>query len=363
MMPLHAEIHSHPSVFDMLEDEWTALLRRSSTDVPFLTPAYGRAWWRYLGGGDLCLMTVRDGRELVGLIPLFLSHPPDGPTLQWVGCVEVSDYLDAVVAAGRETEVWETVLATLTGPSAPRWARMDLCNVPMASPTLQILPALARQRGWLVETEVQEVCPVVSLPSTWEEYLASLDRKDRHELRRKLRRAEALEGLRWYIVGPGHSLETEMEDFLALMAKSTRAKREFLTPPMCAFFRELMQAAFAGGWLQLAFLEWDGRKLAAYLNFVYNNRVLVYNSGLDWRADPGLGAGIVLSAFLIRHAIAEGREAYDFLRGSEDYKYRLGGKDVPVYRVLVERENGPPEFGGVSGSGMDLPSSPFAEGF
>lgn len=362
-MPLHAEIHSHPSVFDVLEDEWTALLRRSSTDIFFLTPAYGRAWWRHLGGGDLCLMTVRDGRELVGLIPLFLSHPPDGPTLQWVGCVEVSDYLDAVVAAGRETEVWETVLETLTGPSAPRWARMDLCNVPAASPTLQILPALARQRGWLVETEVQEVCPVVSLPSTWEEYLASLDRKDRHELRRKLRRAEALEGLHWYIVGPGHSLETEMEDFLALMAKSTRAKREFLTPPMCAFFRELMQAAFAGGWLQLAFLEWDGRKLAAYLNFVYNNRVLVYNSGLDWRADPGLGAGIVLSAFLIRHAIAEGREAYDFLRGSEDYKYRLGGKDVPVYRVVVGRENGPPEFGGVSGSGMDSPSSPFAEGF
>ncbi len=203
-MPLHAEIHSHPSVFDILAEEWTALLRRSSTDVPFLTPSYQRAWWRHLGGGDLCLMTVRDGTELVGLIPLFLSHPPDGPTLQWVGCVEVSDYLDAVIAAGQEMEVWETALRTLTGPSAPRWAQMDLCSVPAASPTLQILPALAQQCGWLVETEVQEVCPVVSLPSTWEEYLASLDRKDRHELRRKLRRAEALEGLRWYIVGHEH---------------------------------------------------------------------------------------------------------------------------------------------------------------
>ncbi len=342
-MPLHAEIHSHPSVFDALAEEWTALLRRSAADVPFLTPAYGRAWWRHLGGGDLCLVTVRDGAELVGLIPLFLSHPPDGPTLQWVGCVEVSDYLDAVIAAGREPEVWEAALGALTGPSAPRWAQMDLCSIPAASPTLEILPAQARARGWVVETEVQEVCPVVPLPSTWEEYLASLDRKDRHELRRKIRRAEALDGLRWYIVGPEHNLETEIEDFLALMAQSTRAKAEFLTPPMRAFFRELMRAAFAGGWLQLAFLEWDGRKLAAYLNFVYRNRVLVYNSGLDWRADPGLGAGIVLSAFLIRHAIAEGREAYDFLRGSEDYKYRLGGKDVPVYRVVVRREDGPSE--------------------
>ncbi|MBC7227542.1 MAG: GNAT family N-acetyltransferase [Thermoflexales bacterium] len=337
-MPLHTEIHSHPSAFDALADEWTALLRRSSTDVPFLTPAYARAWWRHLGGGDLCLVMVRDDGALIGIAPLFLTRPPDGPTLQWVGCVEVSDYLDAVIAAGRETEVWEAVLEALTGPSAPRWERMDLCTIPAASPTLELLPARARARGWSVETEVQEVCPVIPLPSTWEEYLASLDRKDRHELRRKLRRAEALEGLRWYIVGPEHDLEAEIEDFLALMVSSTRAKAEFLTPPMRAFFRDLMRAAFAEGWLQLAFLEWDGRKLAAYLNFVYNNRVLVYNSGLDWRADPGLGAGIVLSAFLIRHAIAEGREAYDFLRGSEDYKYRLGGKDVPVYRVVVQRK-------------------------
>ncbi|MGC8945396.1 MAG: GNAT family N-acetyltransferase [Anaerolineae bacterium] len=350
-MPLTAEIHSHPSVFDALADEWTALLRRSATDVPFLTPSYQQAWWRHLAEVEagpaapfLCLVTVRDGAELVGIAPLCRAHRPEGPTLQWVGCVEVSDYLDAVIAAGREALVWEATLDALTGPSAPRWARMDLCSIPAASPTLAALPALAQQRGWAVETEVQEVCPVLSLPSTWEEYLASLDRKDRHELRRKLRRAEALDGLRWYIVGSEHDLEVEIEDFLALMAQSTRAKAEFLTPPMRAFFRELMRAAFAEGWLQLAFLEWDGRKLAAYLNFVYRNRVLVYNSGLDWRADPGLGAGIVLSAFLIRHAIAEGREAYDFLRGREDYKYRLGGKDVPVYRVVVtRRENGPSE--------------------
>lgn len=346
MMPLNIEIRSHPSAFDALADEWTSLLRRSATDVPFLTPSYQRAWWHHLADVEagsespsLCLVTAREGSELVGIVPLCRAYRPEGSTLQWVGCVEVSDYLDAVVAAGWKAKVWAAVLDVLTGPAAPEWERMDLCNVPATSPTLQILPALARQRGWAVETEVQEVCPIISLPSTWEEYLASLDGKDRHELRRKLRRAEALEGLRWYVVGPQHDLEAEMEEFLALMARSTRAKEAFLTPPMRTFFRELARLAFAEAWLQLAFLEWDGRKLAAYLNFVYRNRVLVYNSGLDWRADPGLGAGIVLSAFLIRHAIAEGREAYDFLRGSEDYKYRLGGKDMPVYRIGVDRRS------------------------
>lgn len=330
-------LHTDPAVFDTLAGEWGLLLRQSVGHTPFLTPAYQRTWWKHLGTGDLWVLAVREDGTLLGIAPLFCSPGEGERALRIVGCVEVSDYLDFIALPGREAEVIATVLDFLQSADAPPWDVLDLCTVPSSSPTLHLLPEQARRLGWECEVSLHDVCPIVHLPPTWEAYLASLDRKDRHELRRKLRRAEALEGLRWYIVGPEHNLEAEAEDFLTLMAKSSRAKEAFLTPPMRAFFRELIHEAFAGGWLQLAFLEWEGTKLSAYLNFVYNNRVLVYNSGLDWRADPGLGAGIVLTAYLIRHAIAEGREAYDFMRGSEDYKYRFGGKDFPVYQVLVRR--------------------------
>ncbi|MCX8068439.1 MAG: GNAT family N-acetyltransferase [Anaerolineae bacterium] len=335
-MRLAIQPYTDPNVFDTLAEAWGRLLRRSAGDTPFLTPDYQRTWWRHLGAGDLFVLALWEENTLVGIAPLFLS-PGEERALRIVGCVEVSDYLDLIALPGREEDVIVTVLDFLQSADAPPWDVLDLCTVPAASPTLQILPEEAQRRGWECQVSLHDVCPVVLLPETWEDYLASLDRKDRHELRRKLRRAEALEGLRWYIVGPEHDLETEAEDFLTLMAKSSRAKEAFLTPPMRAFFRELIRVASDGGWLQLAFLQWEETKLSAYLNFVYNNRVLVYNSGLDWRADPGLGAGIVLTAYLIRHAIAEGREAYDFLRGSEDYKYRFGGKDVPVYQILVRR--------------------------
>lgn len=341
LMRLTVQPHTDPTVFDNLAEEWALLLHQSASDTPFLTPGYQRTWWRHLGTGDLCVLTVREGGALIGIVPLFHAPGEGERALRIVGCVEVSDYLDFIALPGREADVIAAALDFLQSADAPPWDVLDLCTVPAASPTLPILPEAARRRGWECTVSLHDVCPVVLLPPTWEEYLVSLDRKDRHELRRKLRRAEALEGLRWYIVGPEHDLEAEAEDFLTLMAKSSRAKEAFLTPPMRAFFRELIRVAFAEGWLQLAFLEWEGRKLSAYLNFVYRNRVLVYNSGLDWRADPGLGAGIVLTAYLIRHAIAEGREAYDFMRGSEDYKYRFGGKDVPVYQVLVRRNDGP----------------------
>ncbi|HIQ02533.1 MAG TPA: GNAT family N-acetyltransferase [Anaerolineales bacterium] len=338
-MSIAVALYQHSHAFDALADEWRALLRRSVSDTLFLTPTYKRVWWRHLGEGDLLLLTAREDGDLVGIAPLFIAErASEGRVLHTVGCVEVSDYLDWIAASGREEEVLGALLDFLGGPEAPPWDRMDLCNIHQDSPTLRFLPPLAEARGWGVETEVQEVCPVVNLPETWEEYLASLRGKDRHELRRKMRRAEAMEGLRWYIAGPEDDLEARVEDFLDLMAKSSPQKAAFLTPAMRAFFRDLARAIFDAGWLQLAFLEVRGRKLASYFNFVYNNRVLVYNSGLDWEAYPQLGAGIVLTGLLIRHAIEEGREAYDFLRGDEPYKYRFGGRDVTVHRILVRRE-------------------------
>jgi CelD/BcsL family acetyltransferase involved in cellulose biosynthesis len=336
-MDIHVEAHRDPEVFDVLADEWTALLHRSACDTPFLSPVFQRTWWRHLGEGELLLLTAREGRDLVGVAPLFaVDEPAGGRVLHTVGCVEVSDYLDWVAAPGLEEEVLGALLAFLDG--VDDWARLDLCNVHQDSPTLRLLPALAQARGWAAQTEVQDVCPVVSLPGTWEEYLASLGRKHRHELRRKLRRAEATQGLRWFVVGPEGDLDQAAADLFDLMEKSSPEKAEFLTPAMRGFFHELIRATFASHWLQLAFLDLGGTKLAAYLNWVYGNRVLSYNSGLDWQSDPGLGAGVVLTGFLIRDAIAEGREVYDFLRGDERYKYRFGGQDVTVNRVLIARE-------------------------
>jgi CelD/BcsL family acetyltransferase involved in cellulose biosynthesis len=245
--------------------------------------------------------------------------------------------LDWVTAEGREEEVLGALVGYLAGMDGPAWDALELCNVHQDSPTLRLLPQLAEAQGWEVETEVQEVCPVIYLPDNWDEYMASLRGKDRHEQRRKTRRAEALEGIGWYIVGPEHDLEAEVEHFMTLMAKSSPDKAAFLTNPMREFFRQVCRAAYEEGQLQLATMDLDGVKLASYLNFIYRNRVLVYNSGLNWEDDPGFGSGIVLTGYLIARAIEEGRDEFDFMRGDERYKYRFGAQDVTVHRLAIQR--------------------------
>ncbi len=100
--------------------------------------------------------------------------------------------------------------------------------------------------------------------------------------------------------------------------------------------RASIQAAFKAGWLQLAFLEINGEKAAAYLNFDYQDHIWVYNSGIDIRFRE-LSLGWVLLGFLIQWAIEHGRQSYDFMRGDEEYKYRFGAKDRRVMRLQVRR--------------------------
>lgn len=337
-MALSVNAYYDPTGFDVLAEEWNDLLRRSAADTVFLTLEFQRTWWRHLGEGDVLILAVRDGGDLVGLAPLFATTSAQGArSLAFVGCVEVADYLDFIVAQGREEAVYAALVDHLAGPSAPAWDVLDLCNIHQDSPTLEMLPALAEARGWSVSTARDDVCPIVKLPGTWEEYMEMLDGKERREIRRKLRRATGQAQMSWYIVGREHDLEAEVEDFLGLMAASTPDKAAFLTPPMRDFFRHLARVAYDAGWLQLAFLEIEDQKAAAYFNFIYNNRVLVYNSGLDWQAFPKLGAGIILMAYCIRHAIERGREAFDFMQGEERYKYQLGGQDVEVRRLRIHR--------------------------
>ncbi len=322
--------------FKALQGEWNDLVRRSAFNTVFLTWEWQATWWRSLGKGDLWLLAWREpSGMLVGLAPLYLNTEDGRRTLSLVGCREVSDYLDLIIAAGREAEVHDAFLTWLAGPDAPSWDVVDLCNLPETSQTHHRLVEAARRRGYAAETMQEDVCPIIPLPSSWDDYLAGLDKHQRHEVRRKMRRIAEEATPRWYIVGPEHDLRAEMDAFIALHQRSRREKGEFMDETMQRFFHDMAQAMRDAGWLFLTFMEVNGVKAASLLCFDYHNSILVYNSGYDPEAYSSLSPGIVLLARCIQYAIEQGRQAFDFLQGNEVYKYRFGGKDFRVMRAVI----------------------------
>ena len=335
--------------FSELHSEWNDLLQRSRIDTIFLTWEWQSTWWRHFGAsrGLLYLLAARVSGRLIGLLPLYESSTDGRVNIQVVGCIEVSDYLDLIVEAGQEEVVYTALIAWLAGPEAPAWDVVDLCNQPAASFAHTRLPELVREAGWTAEVVQEDVCPAIELPrgeqpadsvGGWEAYLEKLDKKERHEIRRKLRRMEReAPGYQVRLVEDSEQLEVEVARFVDLHRLSSKAKDQFMTEGMQEFFAAVANALAGNGWLQISFLEIGERAVASYFCFDYRGEILVYNSGYDPQASPHLSAGWVLLARLIQRAIATGHSRFDFLQGNEDYKYRFGGVDSPIYRTLIQR--------------------------
>ena len=329
------------SAFDELRDEWIDLLTRSHTNTIFSTWEWHKYWWDAYHPGDLWILALRASDDrLVGIASMFIEHNEiEGRNVRFVGCEDVTDYLDFVVDSDCMEPVY-TAIAEYLAENDAHYDQLMLCNIPEASPTLDQFNHILQDHAFTTTINQQDVCPVIELPDQFEDYVSALDKRERHEVRRKMRRAEGqrkMGALDWYIVDESHDIDEEVEKFLKLMAASHPEKAEFLNDQQhVKFFKSLVPATLERGWLQLAFLVANDTPIATYLNFDYNDHILVYNSGLDPEGYGHLSPGIVLLAYCIEHAIELGREVFDFLRGDEQYKYRMGGKDTAVKQIIAQ---------------------------
>ncbi len=61
---------------------------------------------------------------------------------------------------------------------------------------------------------------------------------------------------------------------------------------------------------------------------------MIYNTAYDF-TQKQWSPGIVAFAMSIQEAIAAGAPVYNFLRGAEEYKDRLGAKDLQLLKIQL----------------------------
>ncbi len=330
----------HNDFSDVDPHEWNNLLTSSVSDNPFLRYEYQRTWWEHRGGGEwkdaqLILISAREEEQLIGIAPLFLSMYDGQPTLLLNGSIEISDYLDLIVRMDDHARFLSGLFDFLASTLTDKWLTVDWYNIPNSSTTLTALKEEATKRGWTHLEEMYRPTPRISLNGDFEEYLGRVEKKQRHEIRRKMRRAEESgRGVRWFISNMA-DVESEIDSFLGLMEQD-QGKAGFLHKPMRAQMRAVIRTAQENGWLWLAFLEADGQRIAAYLNFDYNNKLWGYNAGVN-REFMELSPGWVLLGHVLQWACENKRTEFDFMRGDEEYKYRFGAINQYVMRVRLTR--------------------------
>jgi CelD/BcsL family acetyltransferase involved in cellulose biosynthesis len=308
---------------------------RSRLRSPFLTWAWQAEWARvFAHGRRLEVWRVQDGDNLLAVLPLYEAEPG---VWRMLGGVDISDYLDLLATAGREEEAW----AALLGARAGGPATWDLHAVPAASPTVTALPALAAAFALQASVTVEERCPVLELPASWEAYLQALPGKERHELTRKIRRlAREAPDTRVACAATRAEVETRLGDFLDLHRRSHVGKARFMDSRMEGFFRRATPTLADLGMVRLWFLDSPSGPLATFITLEWDGTVGLYNSG--FHPDRAtLAPGLVLLGHLIRDAIVRGKRRFDFLRGEERYKYDFGPQPEEIYRVLIAPDGTP----------------------
>jgi CelD/BcsL family acetyltransferase involved in cellulose biosynthesis len=319
---------------DAIARAWSELQASLAEPLPFVTPDWQRIWLQHFQGERYVrVFTARDeGGKLLGVIPLMLT----GDRAEFVGHYSICDYMDAAIVPGAEGRFWHAVLSSLCAEDAPR--EIELRGMLESSPTLTAITECADACGWRMQREEEAISPWVTLPASWEEYLATLSKKDRHEMRRKMRRLDTAGGdVRFSIITSAAEAGALLDRLFHLMRISNHHKEEFLARPgMEAFFREMTGVMADAGMLRLYSLSFDGEPVAMVLNFDIGGRLYMYNSGYD-PAYSHYAVGLMSKALLLRDAIENGRAAVDFMRGDESYKYDLGGKDRKVYRLVLKR--------------------------
>lgn len=202
--------------------------------------------------------------------------------------------------------------------------RFDLDSLP--SEAAGPLAAAFETAGRAVTCSPDEPSRVLDLGGAdldgWETLLRS---KDRHEVRRKRRRYAEARGTPDVAAGPEH-----FDTFVALHQSSANGKGDFMTDRMEAFFADLLRLSTA----RLDVLQRDGEVAAAAVGFEDDDGYYLYNSAFD-SALADLSPGIVLIDHLIARTVRQGKGRFDFLKGSEPYKRRLGAVERPLYRLEV----------------------------
>jgi CelD/BcsL family acetyltransferase involved in cellulose biosynthesis len=321
--------------FEKLTSYWLSSENSLKWDCLFVLPAWLEVWWNCFGRGlTPYLCSVKCRNELLGIAPLLLH----GERVTFMGSSDVCDYLDCIVAPGREEEFFQVLIDHLKLQGV---TSLDLGPVRGESTVLSRLMPLAKNAGWVFSSKQEDVSMELDLPSTWEDFLLGLTTKERHEVRRKLRRLEGISDVQLRVVEGGQEAKNGMETFLALLGSSRPEKAAFMTAQMARFFQSLAEAMAELKILKLFFLDVDGEPAAAALCFDFDSTVYLYNSGYDPRFRY-LSAGLLNKVMSIRESIGRGCKRYDFLKGAESYKRRLGGRPVPLYRCQVELQPGIP---------------------
>ncbi len=311
-----------------LEAEWDALVAAGDEDNPFRSWLWASTWWKHYGAGrELALLTARDGDQLLGLAPLFVDIERGWGSprvLRFLGSSDgtCSEYLGLLVRQSCEQAVVPALLDFLYDQWRDGWDRLQLTDIPVESPQVEVLRHSIRQRRLVAAERPGTSNYIADLPASWDDYLATLSSRRRTKLRRILRDFEEQADIEMLCVEQEADLATAWSDVKrahALHWQALGMEGCFASPQFDAFHTEMVERLFQQDKLLLGVIRHQGQPVAGCYAPTHAGVAYEYQRGHDpaWiKQQPGHA----LQIFLFREGIGGRLRRWDFLRGNYSHK-------------------------------------------
>lgn len=335
---------------EQLQEAWDELLANSRARV-FQTFEWLYTWWRVIGRSrprrEPYIVLVHAGSELIGIAPLFLERVPVFGVVYFTKMMfigrETSDYLDILARNDREGEVIDAVALHLQ-EHRRTFDVLLLEDITDGSPTHERLATALLAAGFSGNRFLSEYCPRTHLGNSWEETIATFPKSHRNRLVRRMQTVTEESGLAFEHVTDPLQVPAAMDEFIAMHQARWNVlghQGVFGDSATDRFHREVAPHLHRRGWLYLVFFTRNGERLVGDYGLVFRDECATYLGGAI--GDPELmrlSPGNVLLMTIMKKCHSMHVRIYDFLRGTERYKYNLGAVDVPNWTILMYSHRG-----------------------
>jgi CelD/BcsL family acetyltransferase involved in cellulose biosynthesis len=315
-------------------------------------------WWEaYQASHTLHVLVAYRGEEVCGILPLAeTSLVVTGRTLVFMGSGKVcSDDLGILVKDSDSQEIAEAFATWLVeSPDCCRWDHLDLDGVRENNRTMELFGQhLAKLTGSPIERKSSPNCWSASLVGGIDVYGSRLTKRARKIVREAESAISSGEG----VFEIAQTLEQAL-DYVDEIEQMHQARwREqgiegcFASSAFRTFLKEAVRSMWNEPWfplqdmpevyetpgqqrVQVSLLRIHGVPAAGCICYLDRDSLAMYLTGMN----PKLAEnrpGWMLNTCFIKRAIALGCTRFDFLRGDEEYKERLGGEPTVQHRWVV----------------------------
>jgi CelD/BcsL family acetyltransferase involved in cellulose biosynthesis len=331
-------------------DEWRKVARECAMPTTYGDPGWLLPWWRTYGkeAEPWWFVLEREG-VLRGVAALALTRERGMRTLRFAA--EAWNGIDTPVCLANDERAFVDGLLDALAQRADEWDLWRIRRLPLGSLLARrLLGGDARLRASASDVRLQ---PYIPLPGDVEAFEARFGGKQRSTQRRKWRKLTDL-GAEATLITDADAVEPKLRHLIELRRRRAieqGQRHEHMDERFERFIVDTVRELGPEG-ARLWDLEADGETLAMRLNFVQGPREHSYLLGLS-TLHPTLSPGSSLERHGIFAAIEEGRREFDLGPGRDEYKYRLGGVDRELTRVVV----GSPSVRGLAAgalAGLDI---------